>query len=321
MSVQILFRRGSASDWIDADPVLGNGEPGLETDTGKLKIGDGITIWSLLDYLATESTGDNTTYSLSATTVTDGANIALTGSDSVVDNVKLIAGSNVTITRTDADTITISSTGEGGGAASLGELSDVDITGTPTTGQVLKFNGTNWAAGTDEVGSGSGADQLEELSDVIVTTPSAGQVLKFNGSFWVNDTDAAGGGALPTRSSLLGATSSLANGGSGPINLTGFKTYALMKIETSHAAWVRIYVSEAARQADISRLQGEDPLPGSGIIAEVITTGAQTILISPGTIGFNNEDPVTTTIPMRVTNLSGDPTAITVTLTAIQLEA
>jgi hypothetical protein len=33
---------------------------------------------------------------------------------------------------------------------------------------------------------------LDSLSDVTVTTPSTGQVLKYNGSAWVNDTDAGG---------------------------------------------------------------------------------------------------------------------------------
>ena len=129
------------------------------------------------------------------------------------------------------------------------------------------------------------------------------------------------GGGLVSRAEVSAASSSLANNAVGPINITGYKAYALLKVQTSAAAWVRIYTSEAARQADASRTEGTDPLPGSGVIAEVITTGAQTVLISPGTIGFNDETVVTTNIPVRVTNKSGSTQAITVTLTAIQLEA
>ena len=95
----------------------------------------------------------------------------------------------------------------------------------------------------------------------------------------------------------------------------------MLKLQTSAAAWVRIYTSEAARIADASRAEGVDPTPGSGVLAEVITTGAETILISPATLGFNDEAPVTTNIPVRVTNKSGTTTTITVTLTLIQLEA
>jgi hypothetical protein len=94
-----------------------------------------------------------------------------------------------------------------------------------------------------------------------------------------------------------------------------------MKIQTSAAAWVRIYTDTASRTSDASRSEGTDPLPGSGVIAEVITTGAETQLLSPGTIGFNNESSPTTDIYATVTNKSGISTNITVNLTILQLEA
>lgn len=130
------------------------------------------------------------------------------------------------------------------------------------------------------------------------------------------------GATLNSRATLSGTSPSLTTNQQGPIDIAeGYKTYALLKVQTSAAAWVRIYVSEAARQADAGRTEGTDPLPGAGVVAEVITTGAQTVLITPGTIGFNNEAPVTENIPIRVTNLSDSTAAITVTLTAVQLEA
>jgi hypothetical protein len=94
----------------------------------------------------------------------------------------------------------------------------------------------------------------------------------------------------------------------------------LYKITTSAAAWVRVYVSTAARTADASRAEGADPTPGSGVIAEVISTASQTILISPGAIGFSNETSPSTNISLAVTNKSGSTAAITITLTAVQLE-
>lgn len=47
---RIQLRRGKAAFWTDANPVLQSGEPGFETDTRKLKIGDGSTHWRELDY-------------------------------------------------------------------------------------------------------------------------------------------------------------------------------------------------------------------------------------------------------------------------------
>lgn len=43
-------------------------------------------------------------------------------------------------------------------------------------------------------GGGSGATTLNELTDVVVNSPTTGQVLKYNGSAWVNGTDSTGGG-------------------------------------------------------------------------------------------------------------------------------
>lgn len=44
------LRRGTAARWTVQNPVLANGEPGFETDTGRLKVGDGIRQWAELDY-------------------------------------------------------------------------------------------------------------------------------------------------------------------------------------------------------------------------------------------------------------------------------
>jgi hypothetical protein len=50
MSVQIQFRRGTAASWASANPVLAQGELGLETDSLAYKIGDGVTPWNALGY-------------------------------------------------------------------------------------------------------------------------------------------------------------------------------------------------------------------------------------------------------------------------------
>lgn len=47
---KIKFRRDTAANWAQANPVLAQGEPGFEHDTGLLKIGDGASTWLELDY-------------------------------------------------------------------------------------------------------------------------------------------------------------------------------------------------------------------------------------------------------------------------------
>ena len=47
---QVQVRRGTASQWTSANPTLASGEWGYETDTGKVKIGNGSTAWNSLGY-------------------------------------------------------------------------------------------------------------------------------------------------------------------------------------------------------------------------------------------------------------------------------
>lgn len=45
---RVRLRRGTAAQWASANPVLAPGEPGFETDTGIVRVGDGATAWSSL---------------------------------------------------------------------------------------------------------------------------------------------------------------------------------------------------------------------------------------------------------------------------------
>jgi hypothetical protein len=48
----IKLRRDVAADWTSNDPVLAEGEFGWESDTNKLKVGDGATAWTSLAYFS-----------------------------------------------------------------------------------------------------------------------------------------------------------------------------------------------------------------------------------------------------------------------------
>jgi hypothetical protein len=66
MAVQIQVRRGTAAQWTSAGPTLAAGEIGYETDTGKLKIGDGSTAWASLGYFSVAGSGDMTGVDITA---------------------------------------------------------------------------------------------------------------------------------------------------------------------------------------------------------------------------------------------------------------
>jgi hypothetical protein len=135
-------------------------------------------------------------------------------------------------------------------------------------------------------------------------------------------TISASGGSLQSRTIVTGITTSIANNGIGNTNITGFKSYALMKVGLSTAGWLRLYTDSTSRANDVSRSVGVDPAPGSGVIAEVVTTGISTTqIITPFVMGGNLDEPADTTIYASITNLSGSTQVITATLTILQLEA
>jgi len=159
--------------------------------------------------------------------------------------------------------------------------------------------------------------------DTHLNTSSAGtnEVLSWTGSDYDWVAQSGGGSGLQSRGTVTGTTSSLADAAEADLDITGFKSYALLAITTDRAARVRLYVTSATRTADASRAEGVDPTSDAGLIAEVITTGAQTVIISPGAFGFNLEGTPTTTIPCRVTNKSGITSTVQVDLNILQLEA
>ena len=116
----------------------------------------------------------------------------------------------------------------------------------------------------------------------------------------------------------VSATNSIASNGIANISMTTPKTYALLSIETSHAAWVTLYSDTASRTADSSRNETTDPVAGSGVLAEVITSGSTTQLITPASICFNSAGANTTYL--KIVNKSGSTANVQVTLTYVSME-
>ena len=129
------------------------------------------------------------------------------------------------------------------------------------------------------------------------------------------------GTGLSSRASVSTTTATLNVNSSANATITGFKGYALVSIQTSAAAWVNVYSSSAAQTADASRTISTDPAPGSGVIAEAITTSGTTQYFSPAVIGYNNDDSISSNVYLKITNTGTSSAAITVTLTMIKLEA
>lgn len=137
---------------------------------------------------------------------------------------------------------------------------------------------------------------------------------------WTTVLGGGSGSGLKSRENVVATTTSIANNATANLTFTGHKGYILYKIAVSHSAFVTVYSDVQSRTNDALRSEVTDPLPGTGIIAEVITSGNQTIKLTPAVVGFNDESTPTTSIPVRVKNLSGSAAVITVTLTLLGIE-
>jgi len=133
-----------------------------------------------------------------------------------------------------------------GSEFSIKHSSLVDIMeASPSSGQVLKYNGANWVPSADnntEYTAGTGLQVVggefsissQPLLDLAAATPSSGQILKFNGSNWIASDDAdedtqytAGSGlALSGSSFSVDNTVVAVISGSVAQTLTGVKTFS-----------------------------------------------------------------------------------------------
>jgi hypothetical protein len=282
---------------------------GVKVDGSTITISNGVI----------SSTGGYTLPTASTTVLggvkVDGSTITLNGSNQLVATAYSLPTATVgTIStgtlggvKVDGTTITITN-----GVISGANTYTLPAASTSTLGGV-----TVAAVGTSGLNNTSGAISLATAG----TTQLGG--VKVDGTTVTIDGNGviSSASSLASRGTAAGTTASLANNATGNLTIVGFKGYVLYKIQTSAGAWVRIYTDAASRTADAGRAQTSDPSPGSGIIAEIITSGAQTIVVGPGTIGFNNESSPTTNIELAVTNLSGSTATITVTLTILKIEA
>jgi hypothetical protein len=154
MADMIQIRRDTASNWTSANPVLAQGEMGAETDTSKIKIGDGTTAWASLGYLI--DAGDY----LTATSTNTLTNKTITGVKETkvamgANNIDLSLGNYFTYTLSGAQTLTVSN------VASSGSVSAFVLEVTNGGSAALTFfSGVTWAAATAPTLTAAGVDTL-----------------------------------------------------------------------------------------------------------------------------------------------------------------
>jgi hypothetical protein len=186
----------------------------------------------------------------------------------------------------------------GGGEVNQNAFSNISVSGQNTVQADSKTDTVTFVGGTG----------------MTITTNSTGDEVTFTSS------GGGGGSSLQSRTTDTATTGSLAPGAATNLNMTTAKSYVLQKITTNYAAWVTVYTDVGSRSADASRAETTDPLPGSGVIAEVITNGPTTQILSPGVIGWNNDASPSTNTYLKVVNKESSSYPITIILDYLKLE-
>ena len=224
---RVLLRRDTSSNWTSTNPTLAAGELGAESNTGRLKLGDGSTAWNALAYLGGVTSVNGSTgvvvlnlddvNDVTAPSPSNGDYLRWNGTAWVnVAGQAVATTSNVTFNDlTVSGNLTVSGTTTAINTSTLNVADNVvvlnnDVTGSPTenagievergtsTNVLLRWNetndvweltndGTNYSPIATEGYVSTQTSTLDALGDVTITSASNGQFLRWNGTAWVND--------------------------------------------------------------------------------------------------------------------------------------
>ena len=232
------------------------------------------------------------------------ANVAtgngLTGGGVGSEGANLTLAVDTTVVTTLTGTQTLTNKNISGSANTLTNIGNASLTNSTIT-----INGTAVSLGGTITVSGSGATNLDSLTDVVITSPSSGQVLKYNGTNWINDTDATGGGGANTFSSFAVAgqstvaadnsTDTLTLAAGSGIQITTDSSLDVITITNNASVFNTI---EVAGQSSVVADTSSDTLTlaaGSGI-SITTNSGTDTITVASSLAFTNLTDSASLTI-------------------------
>ena len=221
MAVQtvIQLRRGVSSSWTNTNPTLAQGEFGLETNTSKIKIGDGSLSWASLPYLIKQTDNILLDSNTISATNTNG-NLTLSGNGS--GQVQI--GGNRVATVADL----------GGSVTSLGTIT----TGTWNAATVAVLYGGTGATDATAARTNLG---VRIGTDVQAYSALLGSVA---GATYTGSTSTTTVGTI-TAGTWTGATIAVLNGGTGATDATVARTNLGVRIGTDVQAYSALLGSVA----------------------------------------------------------------------------
>lgn len=297
----------------------------LCSGTGTSQFSNNLDVLGAVDVTGSVSAGQFTTVgnatanNISANTVTSAGALSaagITSSAAVTATGNISAGGALSSSQQVTAPV-VSASGNLVAGADIVGGGNLTVAGTVNAQDVSTVGNVSALENVTATGNVTGGNVVA-VADVTASGNVSGTYFLGNGALLTGVV--TGGGGAGNRANVTVNTGSIANAATFTGNLIMAKGYAVYKLATTDAAWVRLYSSTATQSADSSRSQDTDPQPGSGVMVEVITNGSNVVLISPSAVGWNDESPVSNVIPISVTNLSGNSVDIGVTVTYLGIE-
>ena len=162
--VKMAQRRDTAANWTSANPTLLAGEIGIESDTNKIKIGDGSTAWTSLAYRPWSQVS---AYPLVNADIAAAAAIAYSKLATLTSaNIVLGSSANIATSTTVSGDISISNTGVTAIASGVIVNADINASAAIAGSKIV-------AATTSVVGAVQLSDSTSTTSSVLAATPTA----------------------------------------------------------------------------------------------------------------------------------------------------
>jgi hypothetical protein len=284
-TVRIQLRRGTATEWTNADTalnasgglVLAAGEMGVETNTRKIKIGDGTSRWSALSYVASDSpaiteiaqdaidqalsmgSGLTKSYNDSTNTISLGIDDEVIATVDYVDTA--IGGLQNTVT---SDYVLIADVGNAGGPAKLNADGDLLV---PKSSIILE---------------GSSANEFE--TTLTVTNPTADRTITLP--------DETGTVALTSAYGAANGVATLNSSTKVPMEQLDLNTLALKSdVEAVQAGLIIKEAVNAATTANLSSTYANgtaDQSSGTGVGATLTMSSNGVLTIDGITLAEND---------------------------------
>jgi hypothetical protein len=163
--IKIQLRRDSAANWTTANPILAQGEIGLELDTQKFKMGDGTTAWTTLGYYTAGASGVSSVTGTSPVVSSGGTTPAISLASGYGDTQNPYASKT-------ANYVLASPNGTSGAPTFRALVgSDIPILNQNTTGTASNVTGTV-AIANGGTGATTAAGALTNLGAYAASNPS-----------------------------------------------------------------------------------------------------------------------------------------------------